>query len=939
VEGEWDEFQGANRAYVLDLYERYIQDPTSVDPEVRRAFQAWSPPASWYQEEEPAPSAARAEGEGPVWAERAVRAAQLIEAIRTRGHRSVRLDPLAEITPDPPPSPEEFGLTEADLARLSAASVGVDMEGSALDAVRHLTAVYAQGSLAYEFGHLDDPQVRRWLETTVERGEHLVPLTDEEKVELLSRLTQVEALEQFLHQAFPGQKRFSIEGLDMLVPMLEELISLGVRDGMRRVVLGMAHRGRLNVLAHILGKPYEEIVAEFQDHDEASALARAQSGRTGDVKYHLGRRRTLYSDRLEEVELILANNPSHLEFVNPVVKGLARAGQDRRDAPGEPAWEPDRAMDVTVHGDAAFPGEGVVAETLNLSRLKGYDTGGTIHILANNRIGFTTDPEDAHSTRYPSDPVKGYDIPVVHVCADDPEACLAAVRLAYAYRRAFHRDFMVDLVGYRRWGHNEGDEPSFTQPVLYERVRSHPTVRTLWAQKLGAQGLLSPEQAEKMRQEAWNRLREAQAAAALPAPAPATALPEEPPSTAVDREVLERLNEEMLTWPSHLHVHPRLARTLGRRRAAFEKGEGVDWAHAEALAFATLLEEGVPVRLAGQDTQRGTFSQRHLVLHDVEDGHVYVPLAHLSRARASFAVYNSPLSETAAMGFEYGYSVGAPEALVLWEAQFGDFANVAQVIIDQFLAAARAKWGERSGLVLLLPHGYEGMGPEHSSARLERFLQLAAEDNFTVANLTSAAQYFHLLRRQARLLAVDPRPLVLLTPKSLLRHPLAQSSVEDLVHGSFEPVRDDGQAQPEKVEHLLLASGHVVVEYLAAREKAQPPGRERVALLRLEQLYPFPAQELRRALERYPHLREVVWMQEEPRNMGAWAYVQPYLSALVPAGVQVRYVGPPAHAAPAPGWEGLHQAEMRQLLEEALRLGSPEGATAGSQGAARKRER
>ncbi len=944
---DWNQFTGLNRAYVLELYERYLSEPESVDPKSRQVLATFRPPESWL---EPSGAVTVARGETGEEVEGSFPHARtvlqlfvLARDLRERGHLTARVNALAPQPPagtrGDPVRPEAYGLTEGDLSRLPATLVegGAGFgAGTALDVVRRLRALYADGPIGYEFSHIEEPEVRQWLYEAVESGRYEVHLDPEGKRRVLERLTQVEAFETYLHRTFQGQKRFSIEGVDVLVPVLDDLAQRGITDGMRRVVVGMAHRGRLSVLAHVFGKPFRDIFREFTDHDEASAEERARTGLTGDAKYHLGWRSTVLNERQEEVELILANNPSHLEFVNPVVKGIARAGQDDRATGSVPAQEIGRAMDITVHGDAAFPGEGVVAETLNLSGLPGYTTGGTIHIIANNQIGFTTNPEEGRSTRYASDLAKGFEIPIIHVNADDPEACLTAVALAYAFRQRFHHDVLVDLVGYRRYGHNEGDEPAFTQPLLYERIRSHRTVRAVYADRLVAEGALAKDEPDvlwakcqavlKAAATEGDELRESPVGSGLErARTDETATEELPTRMARDR--LERLGRELLAWPADFVPHERVVRVLGRRAQAFEKPRGVDWAYAEVLAFASLVEEGIPIRLAGQDSQRGTFGQRNLVLHDTRTDRTYAPIQHLSEARASFAVYNSPLSETAAMGFEYGYSIGAPDALVLWEAQYGDFANVAQVVVDQFLAAARTKWGERSGLTLLLPHGYEGQGPEHSSARLERYLQLAAKNNLTVANVTTAAQYFHLLRRQGHGLARRPRPLVLMTPKSLLRHPLAASDVNDLTEGRFQPVLGDPHADAREVTRVVLVSGKVAVEYLTAKGET---GGKGTALIRLEQLYPFPTGALEEVLAGYANLREVVWLQEEPRNMGAWAFVRPHLERVMAerrADLSLRYVGPDEAACPAPGYVGLHTAEMRRILTEALGSTYPKAET------------
>ena len=637
------------------------------------------------------------------------------------------------------------------------------------------------------------------------------------------------------------------------------------------------------------------------------------------MKYHLGIRGFHLDDEEADQKVLinLAPNPSHLEHVNPVAEGMTRASQEERDVPGEPELDVEKSFTVLLHGDAAFPGEGVAAETLNLSRLPGYTTGGTIHIITNNQLGFTTEQQDARSTTYASDLAKGFEIPVVHVNADDPQACMAVVRMAYAYREEFHKDFMIDLVGYRRYGHNEGDEPAYTQPKMYEEIQDHPTVREVWAKRLIERGLVTEDEAEEMVEEVRDKLKEVHENPSeeldenVVADEPHTPLVDVP-ETAVESGRLTELNESLLQHPEGFSPNGKLDRLLQKNRGDLDR---IDWAHAEALAFASLLEDGVPIRLTGQDSERGTFSQRHSALYDVETGERYVPLDDIPQAKASFSVHNSPLSEIAALGFEYGYSVNAPGALVLWEAQYGDFANVGQPMIDQFIVSGQAKWGQTSGLVLLLPHGYEGQGPEHSSARLERYLQLAAHENIRVANCTTAAQYFHLLRAQA-VLQENRRPLVVMAPKSLLRNPLAASGLEDLSGDRFHPVLDDEEARgrADSVERLILCSGKIYTELVKSefREEAFD-----TALARIELLYPFPEDHVREMIEGYPNLREVIWVQEEPRNMGAWTFVEPHLRELAEE-LPVRYVGKPARPSPAQGSARFHAQEHAAIVRDAF---------------------
>ncbi|HEU4648693.1 MAG TPA: multifunctional oxoglutarate decarboxylase/oxoglutarate dehydrogenase thiamine pyrophosphate-binding subunit/dihydrolipoyllysine-residue succinyltransferase subunit, partial [Gemmatimonadales bacterium] len=846
----------------------------------------------------------------------------LVKAFRTHGHLAARVDPLGtEPIGDPALDPGPLGLTPEVMAAIPSNVLRIYVPGATLaEAYPYLQATYC-GTIAYQIEHIASHAERVWLRERIESGAFRTPLSAEAKRRLLARLTKVEALEKFLHKAYLGQKRFSIEGVDMLVPMLDQTLEQVASTGAREVVIGMAHRGRLNVLAHTIGRPYESIFAEFEGGRFVEAGRLTPEGGTGDVKYHHGAQGAYALGSGKSIAVTLSPNPSHLEFVGPVVDGRARAEQTNRR--GRRAHhDPATALPVIIHGDAAFAGQGVVAETFNLSALRGYGTGGTLHIITNNQVGFTTDAEDARSTRYASDLAKGFDVPIIHVNSDDPEACLTAVRLALAYRDAFRKDVVIDLVGYRRYGHNEGDEPTYTQPTMYERIRDLPTVRARYAAQLAAEGVVTVEEADRQFEEAYNYLVEAQQrfraslGPAIPEP-PKQQNPGQEVTTAVPAETLTVLNEQLLTWPEDFKVNPKLRRQLERRRTAVGPEGGIDWAHAEALSLASLLVEGVPIRLTGQDTERGTFSQRHLVLHDVETGRTYAPIQRLAGALAPFELHNSPLSELATVGFEYGYSAAAPEALVLWEAQFGDFVNGAQVIVDQFLSAGLSKWGLTTRLTLLLPHGYEGQGPEHSSARVERFLQLAAEGNIRVANPTTPAQYFHLLRRQAR--RTRQRPLIVLTPKSLLRLPAATSKLDELSTGTWQPVLDDpwtaDPARAAQVTRLLLCSGKIYYDLVAEADKLP---EHRPGLVRVEQLYSFPWSELRAVLARYPKLEELVWVQEEPRNMGAWTYLEPKLRELTPAGVELSYVGRPERASPAEGYPAAHAAEQARIVTAAL---------------------
>jgi 2-oxoglutarate dehydrogenase E1 component len=936
-------FYGPNAGYVLDLYDRYLQDPSAVDPETRAWFASVTPEAiAALAAPRPRPTATAATPvattapTGPIFDVSAVvAAASLAEAIRDYGHLDVQLDPLGSPPHGAPElHPTFHGVTNAQLASLPPEAVPsrVSSESAnARQAIDDLRRVYSN-KIGYDFDQVQIAEERAWLREAVESGEFQEHLTPEAKKKLLQRLTEVEGFERFLHQTYLGQKRFSIEGTDTLVPMLDTIIHDAAADGIREVVLGMAHRGRLNVLAHILGRPYAAIIAAFEGGKLRGPAtppdSRSDNGVTGDVKYHLGAMRKAANGETVEIPLVLAPNPSHLEFVNPVVEGMTRASQDDRQQAGPPSQDRNRSLAILLHGDAAFPGQGIVAETLNLSGLPGYSTGGTIHIIVNNQIGFTTDIRDSRSTLYAGDLAKGFEMPVVHVNADDPVACIAVARLAAAYRQRFGKDFLIDLVGYRRWGHNEGDEPSFTQPQMYANVTKHPTVRQILADRLAAEEIVSADESATMLKGMLDRLaairKEVIDTGAQPVPIEENGRHNfvSEIETRVPADALRAYDAAIHAVPEGTTLNAKLQRQWERRATvlAHPDGQGaIDWAHAETLAFASILADGTPIRLTGQDAERGTFSQRHLVLHDARSGNRWVPLQSLPQAKASFAVYNSPLSEAAAVGFEYGYTVHAPEALVLWEAQFGDFANGAQVIIDQFLVAAHAKWQQDPALVLLLPHGYEGQGPEHSSARLERYLQLFAEGNMLVANPTTSAQYFHLLRWQAKALASDRSPLVVMTPKSLLRNPLAASTLDQLAEGSFQPVLDDPRRADsrDQVARLVLCSGKVVVEL----ESSPLRDDATVAVARVELLAPFPAEALRRVIEGYPHLEEIVWVQEEPRNMGAWSYMEPRLRDLLERlerPLPVLYVGRPERASPAVGSLDRHMAEQARIVEAAL---------------------
>jgi 2-oxoglutarate dehydrogenase E1 component len=903
-------FHGPNLGYILELYERFRDDPDSVDEATRRLFGRWTPPA-------PA-GAARQQTTRELLP--SSEATDLARTIRSRGYLAANLDPLgSDPIGDPSLTLEFHNLSEEQLRQLSAEAAVLSGE-NAYQAIEELRAIYCRNT-GYDYGHIRIPEEREWLYRAAESGRFREAL---DETRLLERLTQVEAFELFLHRLYPGKTRFSIEGLDMLIPMLDEIVGAAAGANVCAILIGMAHRGRLNVLAHVLQKPYPQIIAEFND-PQGRATTWDELGWTGDVKYHIGALKTPKEGQKADLVIRVPPNPSHLELVNPFVLGMARAADEGVDQPGAPIFYENAALPVLIHGDAAFSGQGIVAETLNMSRLPGFTASGSLHIIANNQLGFTTTEEELRSSLHASDQAKGFEMPVIHVNADDPLACIEAVRTAFAYRQEFHKDFVINLIGYRRYGHNEGDEPRFTQPVMYRKIDQHPTVRQLWASGLEAQGLLEREQAEALLQE---RLKELQQVNDQldPEEALEEPVPQAPPSgaaqkvkTAVPLKRLKELNQALLEFPEGFELNPKLKRSVERRRKMLDKASNqVDWATAEELAFATILQDGIPVRLTGQDSQRGTFSQRHAVFNDVENSHTHVPLQEFSQSKASFAVLNSPLSEAGALGFEVGYNVQAPGRLVLWEAQYGDFINNAQSVLDEFLLSGRAKWGLTPSLALLLPHGNEGQGPDHSSGRIERFLALAAETNVRIAYPSTAAQYFHLLRRQALLLEKDPLPLVVFTHKGLLRHPLVASPAEALSSGSWQPLIDDPQLPGgrDEVENLLLCSGRIYVDLVTSDLRANNPDD---AIARVEQLYPLPKEALEEVVEAYPNLKRVVWVQEEPFNMGAWNFVRPRLRQLLAKDeLPLHYVGRPESSSPAEGSSTLYRINQQHLIEQAF---------------------
>ncbi|MHB8139979.1 MAG: multifunctional oxoglutarate decarboxylase/oxoglutarate dehydrogenase thiamine pyrophosphate-binding subunit/dihydrolipoyllysine-residue succinyltransferase subunit [Vulcanimicrobiaceae bacterium] len=842
----------------------------------------------------------------------------IVAAYRTHGHLAASLDPLGSPPPgDPSLDPAHYGLTPALQSAIPAPVLRTKVPGHTLaDVLPRLREIYSS-TIAYEVEHISNTEQREWLRTNIESGAYRTVLSGERALRVLERLTRVDAFDRYIRKTFMGQKTFSGEGLDVMVPMLEEALEMLADGGVADAVIGMAHRGRLNVIAHVVNSPYEEVMTEFE-----AAQWRGEVGDddlTGDVKYHHGATGTYNTANGKQIAVTLAHNPSHLEAVDPVVEGSARALQTDRNA-GVPRIDLQRAAPILIHGDAAFVAQGVVAEVLNLQSLPGYETGGTLHIIANNQIGFTTDPHDGRSTRYASDPAKGFDVPIVHVNADDVDACIAAVHLAVDFRTRFGSDVLIDLIGYRRFGHNEQDEPAYTQPAMAEKIKAHPTVRELFANKLIAQGVLSAEDAKEMADRATARLQEARKAVKGP-PSPVEGLKLAGSNTfkgtqlrRVERAQLVAWTQALAVVPEGFTIHKKLVTQFERRAATVAQKGIVDWGTAEALAFASVLTDGTPVRLTGQDTQRGTFSHRHAVLHDPASEATWIPLQHLPEESASFEIYNAPLSEYACMGYEYGYSTQVPDALVLWEAQYGDFFNGAQIIVDQFIASGHAKWGQTSRLVLLLPHGYEGSGPEHSSARLERFLQLVAEGNLRVAYPSVAGNYYHLLRLQAKApLAV---PMVVMTPKSLLRAESAAGNLDEMATGEFAPVIDDPRELDRKrIERVLLCTGKIYHD-LAAHEAYA--NLRKTAIVRIELLAPLPTIQINGVLAGYPNAKTLVWVQEEPKNMGARAFVRRRLLESKKDGLNIGYIGRGYRASTSEGYAGQHAVEQERILAAAL---------------------
>jgi 2-oxoglutarate dehydrogenase E1 component len=921
-----DEYQRENLLNSLNLpfaeqmYARYLADPASVPPDWRSYFERLSrtddadlssPPLATL-ETAPLNGAAQIRGEPAALQNRLD---LLIRNYRVRGHLAAEIDPLGRRHGDLPElDPKYHGFTEADMDRLfSSESLAGDKPLALRGIVAKLRNTYCR-SIGVQFMHIDDLTVRKWLQERMEGSENRLKLSRDEQVRILTRLTDAVIFEEFIRKKFIGAKTFSLEGGESLIPLLDLAIEKSGDEGLDEIVLAMAHRGRLNVLANIVGKSPREIFREFEDSDAQLHLGH------GDVKYHLGYSNDWHTASGRKVHLSLCFNPSHLEFVNPVAMGRLRAKQDRV---GD--LERSRGMALLIHGDAAFAGEGVIQETLNLSQLHAYGVGGMLHIIVNNQIGFTTCPNEYRSTEYTSDVAKMLQIPIFHVNGEDPEAVAQVVRLSMDFRRTFKRDVVIDMYCYRRLGHNETDEPAFTQPVLYRTIARRKSVREGYLEHLLKLGGVTPEEADaiaaRRREQLERELSEAQSETKSPRPqnikpvwagyygGPASEA--DTVETGVPQERLSELLEAQTRIPEGFHLHPKIERGLRLRHEMAESRRPLDWAAAEALAFASVATQGVRVRLTGQDSARGTFSQRHAALHDTQDGRIYVPLQHLSPAQAAVEIYNSPLSEVGVLGFEYGYSLDYPDALVLWEAQFGDFVNAGQVIIDQFISSAERKWRRLSGIVLLLPHGFEGMGPEHSSARLERFLQLAAKDNLQVVSPTTPAQYFHCLRRQA--FRRWRKPLVIMTPKSLLRHPTVTSTLEECARGSFQPLLSD--AHDGRVTRVLLCSGKV---YYDLAQKRARDTREDVAVIRLEQLYPLPDDALRSELAAFRDDTPVFWVQEEPANMGAWHYLRVRFGHRLFDRFPLSVISRTESASPATGSPNSHKREQEALLAAAL---------------------
>ena len=922
--------QGAESGTFLGKLQGLLQGEENFYEEIFRDLKVPYMPIRWQTDQQISPTRHSA-----INADVAKEAAviQLIAAYRTRGHLLANTNPLgSDPAYHPELEPSSYGLSIWDFDRPFLAGAVKAPSGAIAsymqpyetlrEIVDRLRNTYC-GSIGVEYMHIQDPQQKQWLQDYMEASTNNWKLEEAVRHRILSRLTQAEEFEHFLQTRFVGQKRFGLEGLESFIVVLDETLERAANSNAVEAVIGMAHRGRLNVLANVVGKSMAQVFSEFEGEADPESVQGS-----GDVKYHLGASGIHRSTRGKEILVSVAFNPSHLEAVDPVVEGLVRPKQDRI---GDTKRE--RVIPILVHGDAALIGQGVVAETLQLSQLEGYSTGGTIHLVTNNQIGFTTDPLESRSSVYCTDVALSVQAPIFHVNADDPEACLRVAQIAYDYRQQFKRDVVIDIIGYRRQGHNEADDPSYTQPVMYRKIKATPTVATQYSDRLIREKFVDKDYVANLRKLSKTKLNDIYDQAKKSredfvieefAGAPFEQVHQPLPATAVEPMVLNRILEACVALPEDFHLHPKLKALLDKRREVL-RGATIDWGFAETLAFGSMVLEGTPVRLAGEDVSRGTFTQRHLAFSDYETGERYIPLQHLNPDQARFEVVDSLLSEYAAMGFEFGYSVADPLTLVLWEAQFGDFVNGAQIIIDQFVVSAEAKWNQPSGLVLLLPHGLEGQGPEHSSARMERFLQCCAENNMQVCNCTTPAQYFHLLRRQMYG-GVDRRgirkPLIVFTPKFLLRYAKAASRLEDLTTGTFQEVLSDPQYIGNNVQRILLCSGKVYYDLVNKREELS---RTDIAIIRIEQLYPFPLDRLTEIMVRYSDAAEIFWVQEEPENMGAWYFVEEQLQSIMNAGSaaatrrrQLRYIGRPTAASPATGAHRTHHDQQVALVDEAF---------------------
>ncbi|WP_397537931.1 2-oxoglutarate dehydrogenase E1 component [Rummeliibacillus pycnus] len=920
----WAAFSGPNLGYVMDMYDLYLTSPEEVDADLVALFEQYGAPV--------VESIEVSTSVEPGNIAKILAAVQYADNIRAHGHLAADIYPLNNQTKDSTRiEAATYGLTDQDLVKIPASVLFNDIPvnvHNGLDAINYLKSIYTS-KIAYEFNHVVGKDERNWIQSKIESGSLNGKLSSEDKKEILSMLNKVEGFEQFLHKTFVGVKRFSIEGVDALVVLIEEIIKGSEVKGAKDIMIGMAHRGRLNVLTHNVHKSYEMMLADFAHVPSELFIPEDGSlevtkGWSNDAKYHLG---ATYKAQ-NGTTIKLAYNPSHLEVVSPVVTGQARAAQDDTSKPGLPGHDASKALAILVHGDAAFAGQGIVTETLNYSRTNGFNTGGSVHIIANNMIGFTTERYDSRSTVYSSDPAKGYEVPVIHVNADSPEAVVQVARFAVEYRAKFGKDIVIDLIGYRRYGHNEMDEPMITNPAMYNIVHNHDTVRALYGKELVAEGVVTEEEVTKLQKDIKDQLQAAldhvkevgkgQVTSHEMPDAVKNGFPEGI-ETAVEKERLEKMNEELLAFPEDFNVFKKLSKILNRRRDPFEGKGKIDWGHAETLAFGTILQDGYPVRLTGQDAQRGTFSQRHLVLHDEQNGKEIVPLHNISGSQASFAAINSPLSEASIVGYEYGYNLENEKALTIWEAQYGDFANMAQVMFDNFISGTRAKWGVKSGVVLSMPHSAEGQGSEHTSARLERFLQLSAENNWTVVMLSSAANYFHLLRHQAAVLGTESvRPLVMMSPKSLLRNQIVAADVEELTNGHYRTVIEHPTTgkNAKKVEKVVFASGKMAIDI--AEKVGEGEGFEHLHLVRVEQLYPFPKEEIAEILAKFPNVKTLAWAQEEPKNMGSWFFADPFLRDLATDAQDVVYVGRPEHSSPAEGDADSYKEAQTAVIDQAV---------------------